>query len=95
MYNYQEMRKNVFTEDGVRQTIKIRDEAKKLIKLAGVVQCDKLIKICTGDTWDMLACIDYLVETKDLLEIKNELSGAGQHRIFTNYDWQIKCPHST
>lgn len=87
-YSYQEQKPKIFTEDGVKLLIKIRDEAKRLIKLSGVVQSDKLIKVCSGDTWTMLACLDHLVEIDDLLEIPNILSKAGQHRIFTNFDWQ-------
>jgi hypothetical protein len=87
-YNYQTQKPNIFTEDGVKMLTKIRDEAKRLIKISSVVQSDKLIKATSGDTWTMMACMDYLIECGDLLEIPNTLSKAGQHRIFTNFDWQ-------
>ncbi len=87
MYKYEIEKPKIFTEDGTKMLIQIRDKAKELIKLAGVVQSDKLMKI-SGNTWTMLACMDYLVENKELLEIPNTFSKAGQHRVFTNYDWQ-------
>jgi hypothetical protein len=81
IYNYQIQRARIFTEEGQIMFLKIRDMAKKLSKQSGAVMCDKLLCV-TGDTWDMLACVDRLVELKELIEIPNPTSSAGQHRVF-------------
>lgn len=80
-YDYATQRANIFTEDGQRMFLIIRDQAKLLTASAGAVTSGKLI-CTTGDSWDMLACIDRLVELGELLEVPNPHSSAGQHRIF-------------
>lgn len=80
-YDYQKQRPFVFTEEGQRDFLKIRDKAKELLAQSGAVICEKLLCV-SGDTWNMLACVDRLVELGELLEVKNPYSSAGQHRIF-------------
>lgn len=81
-YSYQTQRHNIFTEDGQVMFLKIRDNAKRLLAQSGAVMSGKLMGGLTGQEWNMLACIDRLVELKELIEIPNTTSGAGQHRIF-------------
>ena len=85
-YEYAVQRPHVFTEDGQVMFLKIRDNAKALIAKSGAATCEKIIGGCTGDSWDMLACIDRLVELKEILEVPNTLSRAGQHRLFVTFD---------
>lgn len=82
IYNYGTQRSRVFTEDGQVMFLKIRDEAQRLTRNAGAVTSGKLCCSTTGDVWDMLACIDRLVELRELIEIPNPTSSAGQDRIF-------------
>jgi hypothetical protein len=42
-----------------------------------------LREVC-GDSWEMLACIDRMVELKEIVECNNPTSKAAQYRIFTN-----------
>jgi roadblock/LC7 domain-containing protein len=86
-YDYQTQRPGIFTEDGQIMFLKIRDNAKRLIKEAGAVTAEKLMGKITGDSWTMLACMDRLIEIGELHEIPNTKSRAGQHRIFTSFDW--------
>ena len=81
-YEYEVLREKIFTEEGQRMFLIIRDETKRLLKISGAVMSSKLLSITCGDTWMMCACIDRMVELKELKEIKNPYSGAGQHRIF-------------
>jgi hypothetical protein len=81
-YSYEKLRPKVFTEDGQVMFLKIRDNAKALIKQAGAVSAAHLWDGCTGDSWTMMACIDRLVELKELVEVPNPISSWGQHRIF-------------
>lgn len=85
-YDYQTQRPFVFTEDGQVMFLKIRDQAKTLIKSSGAATFERIAAGCSGDTWHMLACVDRLVELKELLEVPNTYSRAGQYRLFTSFD---------
>lgn len=87
-YDYATQRPNIFTEDGQVMFLKIRDNAKALIKKAGAATSGRIMGGVAGDTWNMLACIDRLVELKEIEEVPNTLSRAGQHRIFTSFEDQ-------
>jgi hypothetical protein len=87
-YDYARERPKIFTEDGQVMFLKMRDNAKRLIKLSGAATANNIMHGVTGDSWGMLACIDRLVELKEILEVPNTLSRAGQHRIFTSFDHQ-------
>lgn len=80
-YDYQTQRAKVFTEDGQKLFLAIRDQAKDMLAKSGAVTSGKLMAH-SGDTWDMLACMDRLLELGELLEVPNPHSRAGQHRIF-------------
>ena len=81
-YSYEKMRPNIFTEDGQVTFLKIRDAAKSLLKQAGAVSADRLMRDCTGDSWTMIACIDRLIELGELVELQNPVSSWAQHRVF-------------
>lgn len=87
MYSYEEIKPTLFTEQGQVMFLKIRDRVKSLLKVAGAVRMQEAISKCTGSSWDMLACVDRLVELKEIREITGE-KVAGQHRVFVdeNYD---------
>lgn len=82
-YNYSTQRAYVFTEDGQVMFLKIRDNAKHLIEQAGAARLQEIIGNVTGDSWNMLACVDRLVELGEIREVTEPGSVAGQHRIFT------------
>jgi len=81
-YHYLIEKPRLFTEDGFKMLIAIRDNARKLIDVAGCVRMDKAMGRVSGDSWQMLACIDYLVELGELREIAPIDSVAEQSRIF-------------
>lgn len=93
-YTYQDYRPFVFTEDGQLMFLAIRDRAADLIDKAGAVSCGKLIAEQTGNTWDMLACVDRLVEIGELVEVHNPLSQADQHRLFIAKNREPRCEPS-
>lgn len=84
MYDYQTQRPNVFTEDGQVMFLRIRDRTKQLLKQAGAVRLEEMIQGSTRDTWDMLACVDRLVELGEIREISQPIGTPGQMRIFTS-----------
>lgn len=83
-YDYQTQRERIFTERGQTMFLSIRDRSKRLLKDAGAARMQELISGETGDTWDMLACVDRLVELGELYELKGEGSVPGQFRVFVS-----------
>lgn len=81
-YDYATERPKIFTEDGQTMFLKIRDNAKRLLGEAGAVRCQELVGGCSGDSWQMLACVDRLVELGELREVTVRERVAGQHRVF-------------
>ena len=81
-YHYLVEKPRLFTEGGFKMLTAIRDNARKLIDVAGCVRMDKAMGRVSGDSWQMLACMDYLVEVGELREITPTDSVAGQSRIF-------------
>jgi hypothetical protein len=45
------------------------------------VRSGEAISVVTGDSWTMLACLDYLVENGEIREITGS-AVAGQNRVF-------------
>lgn len=81
MYDYQTIKKNLFTDDGQRMFLKIRDFVNKTLEIAGAVRMQEAINSASGDSWTMLACVDRLVELGEIVEIP-QTSVAGQYRVF-------------
>ncbi len=82
-YNYQTERPKIFTESGTEMLFQIRMNTKELLSLAGAVRFLEATKNVTGDSWTMIACIDYMVEKGEICEIPQG-NIWGQHRIFIN-----------
>jgi hypothetical protein len=83
MYSYQAERANVFTESGQEMFLKIRDKSKVLLSQAGAFRMSNVMHGCSGSTWTMLACVDRLVELKEITELQiGEV--AGQDRVFVS-----------
>jgi len=79
-YDYRRHRPALFTDDGQRRFLTVRDQAEKCVKFSGAVRAQELL-IGGGDSWEMLARIDRLVELNYLREITGH-DVAGQHRVF-------------
>ena len=82
-YEYKVERPSVFTEEGVRNLLHVRDQAFAAIKIAGVVNMQKAVTGLTGSSWEHLALVDFLVEIGDLHEVRQAQASAGQYRLFT------------
>ncbi len=81
-YSYQIERPKLFTEEGQVMFIAIRDNAKKLFAVAGCARFMEITRGVYGDSWLMLACLDRLIELKEIREVTAPGSVVGQHRIF-------------
>ena len=84
MYHYETEKPSLFTEDGQVVFLKIRDRVKSLLMEAGAFRAQEAWKTCGGgDTWMMLACLDRLVELREIRELNDTLAPA-QHRVFVS-----------
>lgn len=84
MYSYGTQKQNLFTDDGQRMFLAIRDTTQRLLKTAGACRCQEMIANCGGgDTWTMLACVDRMVELGEISEITGR-DVCGQYRIFVS-----------
>lgn len=84
-YSYQTERPKLFTDEGQQMFLAVRDNANRLLASAGAVRMDKAIGVVTGDSWQMLACVDRMVELGELRELTNIPVSpyvAGQYRVF-------------
>jgi hypothetical protein len=84
MYNYESEKNGLFTDDGQRMFLSVRDKVNRLIKQAGCVRMDSATEGQSGCAWAMLACVDRMVELGEIKEI-NYGECAGQYRIFTRF----------
>lgn len=83
MYDYTKERPVVFTENGIKMLFGIRDKAKELLKLAGAVREQELhMGAGGGDSFHMLACVDYLVERGDIKRVHS--GGPRQHNVYVS-----------
>lgn len=71
-YNYETMKPKVFTESGQRILLSIfkNIERYRLFGNKNRMNVNKMIKSVCGDTWTMLACINYLEELGEIKLVK-------------------------
>lgn len=81
MYSYKDEKHKIFTEEGQRRFLKVRDEAKSLLKDAGAFKILAPLKDLSGDIWELMAHIDRMVELGEIREITGP-NVAGQDRVF-------------
>jgi hypothetical protein len=83
VYNYDQERSRIFTEDGQALFLKMYDRAKQLISVAGAARLAEIMSKATGDSFLILACMDRMVEMGVLKEATDPKTVWGQDRIFT------------
>jgi len=81
MYIYENEKPKIFTEEGQRDFLKVRDRAHKLLTEAGAFEMFAVLKDVGGDSWLQMAYVDRLVELGEIREITGD-DIAGQNRVF-------------
>lgn len=81
-YNYKDIKPKLFTEEGVKNILKVRDHVRNCLKMSGAVSMERAMSATSGDSWTMMAYVDYLVELGEITEVKQSGDVAGQWRIF-------------
>ena len=82
MYDYETEKPKLFTDDGQRKFLKIRDNVNRFLSEAGAFSMGKAMVGIGGDSWLMMACVDRLVELCEIREVGRGANCPGQHRIF-------------
>lgn len=73
MYNYEYEKKKLFTDDGQKLFIGVRDHVQGLLKEAGAFRMSEAMRLPEGvgasSSWEQMACIDRMIELGEIVEI--------------------------
>lgn len=83
MYNYNEIKPEIFTEENQKTFLEIRDKVHETIKTGGYITMNDALA-GRGSVWLRMAMVDRLVELGEIHEVKQVGVIAGQHRLFKN-----------
>ena len=50
-YRYEDLRDTLFTDEGQKSFLKIRDRSKKLLEEAGAFRLNEVLRGSSGDSW--------------------------------------------
>lgn len=82
-YDYRDIKEAIFTDEGQRMFLEIRDRVKRLLAESGAFKLSHVIKGTTGDSWMMIACVDRLREIGEIIELTNiTIPVQAQDRVF-------------
>lgn len=82
MYNYQEEKQNLLTDEGQRMFLSVRDRVKELLCEAGAFKSTNALSKETGSSWTMLACVDRLEELGEIKEVTAGQNVLTQNRVY-------------
>lgn len=80
-YDYQQERPWLFTEAGQIKFLEVRDKAQALLAANGAFRLDKLT--ISGGSWSTLACLDRMIELKELVALRDPKTCWAQYQIYT------------
>jgi hypothetical protein len=83
-YTYETEKENLFSDEGQRIFLEIRDRVDRALSIAGAVRMDYAIRGSAGMSWTLMACVDRMVELGELKEITDS-DTMGQFRVFSRY----------
>lgn len=92
-YSYEKQKPRLFTDDGQRFFLRVRDCVDDLLRTAGSVRFSEAMKVAqisangafaAFDVWDAVAAFDRMVELRELQEVTNPDTIA-QHRVFVRH----------
>ena len=81
-YSYDTEKEHLFTPNGIKLLLKIRETIDQLLDDAGAFMIDKVVQHHTGDTFQMLACIDYLEDIGEIRRTCMCSAGITQMRVY-------------
>lgn len=83
-YAYETERSALFTEEGQRKFLEVRDQVKQLLASAGAFRFTAIH--VTGDSFVTLACIDRLVELKEIVPLRDPNKCWSQYQVYSTPD---------
>jgi len=83
-YNYSQLKSALFTEEKQKLFLAIRDQVHYMLSISGAITMESASNlpenIGSASNWEMMACVDRLVELGELKEIHT--TGIHNDRIF-------------
>lgn len=67
VYEYDREKQELFTDEGQRKFLKVRDKVFGLLNKSGAFSIDKIIDV--GDSWFYIACVDRMAELREIVEV--------------------------
>lgn len=88
MYNYESEKPWLFTDQGQRSFLKVRDWCKQTLKTAGAFRAQEAMSQVPGasSNWEQLACLDRLVELGEVKRATPVGTVSTQYEIFVSTD---------
>lgn len=84
-YDYIAEKPGLFTDDGQRQFLRILDHVRKLLRESGACTMGAALRGAgSGSSWQMMACVDRMVELGEIRRITPVGSCAGQDEVFVS-----------
>lgn len=80
-YRYEDLRPQLDTATGKETLLRVRGNARRLARTRESFTAQELWRGVTGDSWLMIAAVDYLVEQHELRDVSADEVWA-QHRVF-------------
>lgn len=81
-YQYKDQKYKLFTDKGQRNFLSVRDESKRLLQEAGAFrECELMKKVSICDSWEFLACVDRLIELKEIVCVRDNCWR--QYRVYS------------
>lgn len=84
-YDYQKERASVFTPDGADTLLQVADNINRLCGVSGCATIEKILHGVTGDSWQNLAVVDFLIETKRIREVPDPERPGRSHAIIVRF----------
>jgi hypothetical protein len=82
-YSYQLEKKELFTDEGQRMFLRVRDWVQSTLRTAGAFRMQEAMGAAGGgNTWTMMACVDRMVELKEIRQVTDPSREAGQHLVY-------------
>jgi hypothetical protein len=87
VYDYTTERKVIFTDAGLDAVMRVRDFVLRALELHGAVTAGRAMKEASGpiaNSWEMMACVDYLVERGEVRCVNEGPHTAWQNRVLVS-----------
>jgi hypothetical protein len=81
-YSYETEKAALFTDDGQRMFLRVRDRVGTLLKQSGAFTLGHAIDACTGNSWTMLACVDRLEELGEIRCVRRYPDCSTQEQVY-------------